>query len=66
MEARIAGTDLRIGDQVELLSGGPTMTVVGQADNEIRCAFFLRDSDGTFGDLGYAAFPRGAIKSVTE
>lgn len=65
-ERGVAGTELRKGDIVELISGGPPMTVIGQYDDEIRCAFFFRDNDGSFGEMASVALPRAALKVVDD
>lgn len=61
---RVAGTDLCVGDTVELISGGPTMTVAGSVDNEIRCVFFFRDGEGIFGEMASVVLPRHALKEA--
>ncbi len=56
-----------IGDQVELLSGGPKMTVVGvdasiteDRNDRIYCSWFSGKKNES------ASFPSGALKKCTE
>lgn len=59
----ICGTDLKIGDVVQLKSGGPAMTVVGDVDGrELRCAYFLHDGEGCHDEFNVILLPREALK----
>jgi uncharacterized protein YodC (DUF2158 family) len=56
----------QIGDVVRLASGGPAMTVTGEAEDEggdVRCAWFQL---GDPGEVCVADFPAGALCKVTS
>lgn len=65
MAVRVANTDLKKGDTVQLMSGGPVMTVLGDVDGaEIRCGFFFTDGEGVFDEFTVILLPREAIRTV--
>jgi uncharacterized protein YodC (DUF2158 family) len=51
----------KIGDVVQLKSGGPKMTVVAIGEL-VRCAWFFGDNS----KQEASAFPAGALEAVTE
>lgn len=60
------GMDLRVGDSVWLKSGGPEMTVIGQADTDVRCGFFTKDGDATWTDMLIVYLPRAALDTEKQ
>ena len=61
----ICGTDLKLGDVIQLNSGGPHMTVIGNVDErELRCAYFDHDVESEPGVYNVILLPREAVRTV--
>lgn len=55
--------EFKVGDVVELRSGGPLMTVVATGDNQIRCCWFGTDPAGShYPHATFDTFPSDALK----
>lgn len=61
---------LLIGDIVELVSGGPPMTVIkisGEDGERVAlCGYFGKHADGSWGGLNSLEFPAGALCYIPQ